>query len=74
MNASRTFYKLDIHGIVYLVDPTTSTAYTYDLANPTEIGKVVWTDIKEEPRLELRADWTAVLGAKIATWTMPVGH
>jgi hypothetical protein len=68
------YYKLDIQGIVYLVDPVTSIAYTYDLIEPTEIGKVVWTDIKTEPRIELRADWQAVLDAKFATWSMPAGH
>lgn len=71
---NRTFYKLDIQGIVYLVDPVTSTAYTYDLVEPTEIGKVIWTDMKAEPRIELRADWQAVLSAKFATWSMPAGH
>ena len=71
---NRTFYKLDIQGIVYLVDPATSTAYTYDLAEPTEIGKVIWTDIKAEPRIELRNDWQAVMSAKFATWSMPAGH
>jgi hypothetical protein len=61
----QTFYKLDIQGIVYLVDPATSTAYTYDLSNPTEIGKVIWTDSKAEPRIALRADWQEVMAAKM---------
>lgn len=71
---SRTFYKLDIQGIVYLVDPATSTAYTYDLLEPIEIGKVIWTDIKAEPHIELHPDWQAVLSAKFATWSIPAGH
>ena len=61
----RTFYKLDIQGIVYLVDPATAAAYTYDLTDPTEIGKIVWTDPKSTPQIELRADWEAVLAAKV---------
>ena len=61
----RTFYKLDIQGIVYLVDPATATAYTYDLADPTEIGKIVWSDPKAPARIELRADWEAILAAKV---------
>lgn len=61
----RTFYKLDIQGIVYLVDPATATAYTYDLADPTEIGKIVWSDPKAPARIELRAGWEAILAAKV---------
>lgn len=63
----RQYYKLDIGGIVYLVDPATAIAYTYDLAAPTEIGKVIWTDMKEPPTIEYRADWREVLAAKLAT-------
>lgn len=63
----RTFYKLDIGGIVYLVDPATAVAYTYDLADPTEIGRVIWTDPKAPPRLERTAHWEATLTAKLAT-------
>jgi len=62
----RTFYKLDIGGIVYLVDPTTAIAYTYDLGAPTEIGRVIWTDPKTHPRLERNAGWEATLQAKLA--------
>ena len=61
----RTFYKLDIQGIVYLVDPATAKAYTYDLAEPTEIGKVVWTDMKSNPTIELLPTWKEILAAKI---------
>ncbi len=69
MNTSnnRTFYKLDIQGIVYLVDPVTSRAYTYDLEDPTEIGSVSWKDPKTEPTIELRPDWLAIMTHKIAT-------
>jgi len=59
------FYKLDIQGIVYLVDPATSNAYTYDLSNPTMVGKVIWTDPKAPPAIELLADWSAILQAKL---------
>lgn len=66
---NRTFYKLDIQGIVYLVDPTTGRAYTYDLENPTEIGTVSWTNPKSEPTLTLRADWLTVLTRKQTVMT-----
>lgn len=65
----RLFYKLDIGGIVYLVDTATATAYTYDLTNPVEIGQVIWTDTKAAPQLQLREDWATVLGAKLAATT-----
>ena len=61
----RTFYKLDIQGIVYLVDPVTSKAYTYDLSNPTEIGKILWSDPKATPQIELLANWASILQAKL---------
>jgi hypothetical protein len=61
----RVFYKLDIQGIVYLVDPATSTAYTYDLSSPTEIGKIVWINSKDAPRIDLRADWASILATKL---------
>ncbi len=64
---THTFYKLDIQGIVYLVDPATAAAYTYDLTNPTQIGQVIWTAPKEAPRIELRKDWQEVINAKLAT-------
>ena len=63
----RLFYKLDIQGIVYLVDPTTSKAYTYDLSNPTEIGKIIWTDPKLPPKIDLLADWKTIMTAKCET-------
>lgn len=65
----RLFYKLDIGGIVYLVDTASATAYTYDLTDPVEIGKVIWTDPKAAPQLQLREDWSTVLGAKLAAIT-----
>ena len=63
--AQRTFYKLDVQGIVYLIDPATSIAYTYDLADPTEIGRLVWTDPTEKPTLQLHPDWNAIMAAKM---------
>jgi hypothetical protein len=69
--ATRTFYKLDVQGIVYLVDPATGTAYTYDLSDPVEIGKVTWTNPKESPTIAMRPDWNAVLSRKIATVAAP---
>jgi len=61
----RTFYKIDIQGIVYLVDPTTSNAYTYDLSNPTMIGKILWTDPKAAPTIELLPTWKEILTLKL---------
>jgi len=58
------FYKIDIQGIVYLIDPATSKAYTYDLAHPTEIGKIVWADSKATPTIELLTNWRSILEAK----------
>jgi hypothetical protein len=58
------FYKLDVQGIVYLIDPATSKAYTYDLEHPTEIGKIVWADPKDTPTIELLVDWKSILEAK----------
>jgi hypothetical protein len=68
MNTSnnRTFYKLDIQGIVYLVDPATSRAYTYDLDDPTEIGTISWKDPKADPTIALIPNWLAVMTHKIA--------
>ena len=61
----RTFYKLDIQGIVYLVDPITSIAHTYDLSSPTEIGKIIWSDVKKAPQIELFQNWASILQAKL---------
>ena len=68
MSASveRIFYKLDIQGIVYLVDPATGKAHTYDLTHPTEIGQVIWSDAKAQPRIRLHDDWRAQMAAKVA--------
>ena len=57
------YYKLEIQGIVYLVDPATALAYTYDLTNPTQIGQVIWNDSRLNPTIQLRADWSSVLEA-----------
>lgn len=65
MSASpTTFYKLDIQGIVYLVDPATTTAYTYDLDDPVAIGKVSWLNSAEPPRITLYDNWQGILTAK----------
>ena len=65
----KPYYKLAISGIVYLVDPVTSTAYTYDLKNPTAIGTVLWTDPKSEPRLQLYDNWQQTLTEKMTMVT-----
>ena len=63
-----TFYKMDIQGIVYLVDPATSVAYTYDLTDPTPIGTLQWTSATTPPRIALYTDWSARMVAKKVTW------
>jgi hypothetical protein len=63
-----TFYKMDIQGIVYLVDPTTSVAYTYDLTDPTPIGTLQWTSASTAPQIKLYEDWPARMAAKKMTW------
>ena len=63
-------YNLNIQGIVYLVDPASSKAYTYDLSNPTEIGKIVWTNPKEDPRIDLLPLWESVLHAKLEAFAL----
>lgn len=68
--STRSYYKLDVQGIVYLVDPTTARAYTYDLEDPTEIGTIVWTDVNASPSIILREDWKEVLADKLATTAM----
>ncbi len=70
-STQRTYYKLEIGGIVYLVDPATSLAYTYDLTAPTQIGTVTWTNPKDAPQLRLRDDWQTVLDAKLVGSTPP---
>jgi hypothetical protein len=62
---NRTFYKMDVQGIVYLVDPVTTIAHTYDLADPTPVGTVQWTDVNVNPRITLYPDWAARLDAKL---------
>jgi hypothetical protein len=62
---ARTFYKMDIQGIVYLVDPVTAIAHTYDLTDPTPVGTIQWTDVTAAPRITLYPDWTARLDAKL---------
>jgi hypothetical protein len=59
-----TLYKLDIHGIVYLVDPATLDAYLYDLTNPTKIGHVIWENPKDKPSLTLLPNWQDILKQK----------
>ena len=67
----RTYYKLVIGGITYLVDPATSLAYTYDLSAPTQIGTVHWSDPKEQPTIVLRDDWADVMAQKLAAAATP---
>ena len=61
---STTLYKLDIQGIVYLVDPATSDAYVYDLTNPTKIGHVIWENAKEKASIQLLSNWKDILTQK----------
>lgn len=62
-------YKLEIQGIVYLVDPATTAAYTYDLTNPTMIGHVIWPDASMPPQIALVDGWSAILENKRLTAT-----
>jgi hypothetical protein len=62
---NRTFYKLNIQGIVYLVDPATAIAYTYDTSNPVEIGSVIWNDAKLGPAIDLYHDWKTIMNTKM---------
>ncbi len=59
-----TYYKLDVQGIVYLVNPTNSTAYTYDIESPTEIGRVIWNDPASPPRMEFLPTWMDIMTTK----------
>ena len=49
----RNLYKLNVQGIVFLVDPITAIAYRYDTTEP--VGHIVWTDVTTEPRLVLNS-------------------
>ena len=62
-------YKLEIQGIVFLVDPNTTEAYTYDLTNPIKIGHVIWTNATDAPRIQLDDNWSAILQAKLTGQT-----
>lgn len=63
-----TFYKMDIQGIVYLVDPATAIAYTYDMSDPTPIGQVLWSSPTTLPRISLFDDALSLLATKKMTW------
>ena len=61
MTAPTTYYKLDVQGIVYLVNPANSIAYTYNISNPVEIGKVIWSDPTSPPRMEFLPTWQTIM-------------
>ena len=65
------YYKLDIHGIVYLVETTTAKAYTYDLSNPTEVGKVIWTDNTTPPTIEFLPNIADIMAEKVTSSSAP---
>jgi hypothetical protein len=67
-------YKVVVKGIVYLVDPATSAAYTYDLGFPTKIGTIVWTCPNEEPAIEFLDDYMVVLQDKLDRLTTGLTH
>jgi hypothetical protein len=56
---------MDINGIVYLIDPATTNAYTYDTVDPTLIGRVISGTAPGTFDIELVADWETVLRHKI---------
>ena len=60
----RIFYKVNSRGIVYLVDPATSSVYTYDLSDPTEIGKIVWSNPTAEPTIQFLENYMEILTQK----------
>jgi hypothetical protein len=61
----KTLYKLEINGIVYLVEPATTIAYTYDTINPVAIGKIQWQSLTLQPQIELFDGWKDILQAKL---------
>jgi hypothetical protein len=63
------FYKVSVRGIVYLINPVTSKVYTYDLSDPTEIGKMIWTNPKAEPTIEFLDNYMDVLTHKLESVT-----
>jgi hypothetical protein len=69
-----TLYKLDVQGIVYLVDPSTSDAYLYDMTNPTKIGHIIWENPKSKPTIELVPDWQDIMKQKCDSWVPEVGQ
>lgn len=60
----RIFYKVNCRGMVYLVDPMTSNAYTYDLSDPTEIGTIVWPNPAAEPTIQFLENYMEILTQK----------
>jgi len=64
MYMDEVFYKLEIHGIVYLVNTKTMTAHLYDVTSPTEIGKVIWDSIQEKPSIAFHSNWKQILQQK----------
>jgi hypothetical protein len=58
------FLKLEIQGIVYLVDPKTARAYTFDLDAPMHMGTIVW--VGEQPGIEFRPDYQLAMEQKFA--------
>lgn len=68
MTSERPLYKLDVGGIVYLVDPATQTAYTYDPTNPLEVGRIEWPTLHEAPRIVFHDGYRAKLEQRLAAW------
>jgi hypothetical protein len=59
-----SLYKLEINGIVYLIDPKTATAYTYDIESPTPIGNIIRTP-SGQIDIQYREDWRKVQQDKL---------
>ena len=57
-----SYYKLLVNGMVYLVDPATAIAYTYDLTAPTAVGTVHWVSPTAEPTITLIKSDSGVSG------------
>jgi|GEM_PF-6177531 len=66
------FYKLCCEGIVYLIDPKTAAAYTYDLNAPLKIGQLIWENQTTQPSVKLDADWQQKLAIRRQTYEAAV--
>ena len=62
--STTSLYKFEINGIVYLIDPKTATAYTYDIETPIPIGNIIRTP-SGQIDIQYREDWHTVQQDKL---------